>query len=185
MTWSIVWRRLDTPGHEASRLWQDGAEWRVAGTAALVLEEQPCRLDYAVTCGADWRTRSATVTGWVGSEPVAVELKADDAGRWRLNGVEQPVVAGCLDVDLGFSPCTNLLPIRRLGLAVGEGADVRAAWLGFPGLELEPLPQRYTRTGPGSFRYESAGGSFVAALEVNPQGMVTRYGDLWQAEAQA
>jgi hypothetical protein len=38
---------------------------------------------------------------------------------------------GCLDIDLGFSPSTNLLPIRRLTLAVGEAATVRAAWLPF------------------------------------------------------
>ncbi len=34
-------------------------------------------------------------------------------GIWRVNDAAVPAVAGCIDLDLGFSPATNLLPIRR------------------------------------------------------------------------
>ena len=54
-------------------------------------------------------------------------------GHWWQNEVEQPQVAGCIDIDLNFSPSTNLLPIRRCNLAVGEAVAVNAAWLRFPG----------------------------------------------------
>jgi hypothetical protein len=86
-------------------------------------------------------------------------------------------------LDLGFSPSTNLLPIRRLGLVVGQEAAVRAAWLGFPGLGLEPFEHRYRRTGARSYRYESASGRFVAELEANAVGFVTDYSGLWRAES--
>jgi hypothetical protein len=92
-------------------------------------------------------------------------------------------VAGCIDLDLGFSPSTNLLPIRRLGLAVGQEAEVKAAWLRFPGLPLEPLEQLYRRIDVTTYRYESAGGSFVTELQVNAQGLVTRYPNFWEVEA--
>ena len=42
--------------------------------------------------------------------------------------------------EMGFSPSTNLVPIRRLSLTVGEEADVKAAWLPFPALVFEGLP---------------------------------------------
>ena len=85
---------------------------------------------------------------------------------WRLIGSPcrelRPVVSGCIDLDLNFSPSTNLLPIRRLNLSVGQQATVRAAWLRFPSFALEPLDQLYRRVGESSYRYESASGKFVA-----------------------
>ena len=74
---------------------------------------------------------------------------------------------------------------NRLGLAVGGEAEVEAAWLRFPSFELEPLPQVYRRLGESVYRYESAGGKFVADLEVNQAGFVTNYPGFWQAEATA
>jgi hypothetical protein len=91
-------------------------------------------------------------------------------------------VRGCTDLDLNFSPSTNLLPIRRLNLEIGQEAEVKAAWLRFPSFELEPLFQVYRRLGESVFRYESGGGSFIAHLEVDASGFVTNYPGLWQAE---
>ncbi|MBI2466831.1 MAG: putative glycolipid-binding domain-containing protein [Candidatus Rokubacteria bacterium] len=179
---AILWRRLDQPGHESARLLSRDASWHLAGTAVFAHDGQPCRLDYLVVCDPEWRTVSATVAGWVGAETIQAALSVDAARRWRLNGTERPEVAGCIDLDLNFSPSTNLLPIRRLGLAVGEGAEVRAAWFGFPSFTLEPLDQRYRRTGVGTYRYESAGGRFVTEIEVNAAGFVTRYPGFWQSE---
>jgi hypothetical protein len=104
---------------------------------------------------------------------------------WRLNGAACPQVEGCVDVDLNFSPSTNLLPIRRLRLDVGQEAEVRAAWLRFPGFALEPLEQRYVRTSADGYRYESAGGAFVRDLTVNGDGFVTRYPGFFEAEGSA
>lgn len=92
-------------------------------------------------------------------------------------------MAGSTDIDLNFSPSTNLLPIRRLNLAVGEAANVNATWLRFPSFQLELLPQQYRRLGEDIYRYESAGGQFVAELKVNSSGFVLDYPGIWQAEA--
>jgi hypothetical protein len=116
---SILWRRLDRPGHDACRLLSRESGWHLVGTAVFAHERQPCRLDYSVVCDGGWRTQSARVTGWVGAEAVEIALSADSGRRWRLNGRECPAVGGCIDLDLNFSPSTNLLPIRRLGLGIG------------------------------------------------------------------
>ncbi len=92
---------------------------------------------------------------------------------------------GCIDLDLNFSPSTNLLPIRRLNLPIGQEAAVRAAWLRFPSFSLEPLEQRYRRVDAAVYRYESAGGKFVTQLDVNASGFVTRYPGFWEADASA
>lgn len=179
---TVVWRRLDHPGHEFARLFRHGSSWRLEGSAILVHEQLPCHLDYEIVCDTDWRSVKAQVRGVVGERSVDCTVEAI-RGTWRLNGDTVSEVQGCDDVDLNFSPSTNLLPIRRLALAIGQSAPVRAAWLRFPSFTLEPLEQTYSRLTELIYRYESAGGRFVAEIAVNEAGLPVRYADLWVAEA--
>lgn len=179
----ILWRRLDRPGHESARLSFHESSWHLTGTAVFSHAEEPCRLDYHVICDSKWQTVSAGVVGWVGKGNVEVEITVDSAHRWRLNGIECPQVTGCADLDLNFSPSTNLLPIRRLDLAIGQEAEVKAAWLRFPSFTLEPLSQIYRCIAAESYQYESAGGKFMAELAVNAAGLVTDYPNFWTLEA--
>lgn len=182
---TILWRRLDRPGHEAARLVHHAPFWQLGGTAVFGHELGPCRLEYQVVCDAGWRTLHAKVIGWIGPRQVKAELYTDTARRWVINGQQASSVAGCVDLDLAFTPSTNTLPIRRLSLNPGERVEVRAAWLTFPALELEPLVQVYVRTGASSYHYESSGGAFETDLEVGAGGFVLRYPPLWEEEITA
>ncbi|MFN2387401.1 MAG: putative glycolipid-binding domain-containing protein [Thermoanaerobaculia bacterium] len=182
MVHTILWRRLDRPGHESAALFRAGSEWRLEGSAVFSHAREACRLDYRLRCDASWRTLSGEVSGWLAGKPIAISITADGNGRWTLDGREAPDVAGCIDLDLNFSPSTNLLPVRRLELPVGVEAAVRAAWLKFPSFTLEPLEQTYRRTGERSYGYESAGGRFRADLRVDAQGFPLDYAGVWRAE---
>ena len=179
---TALWRRLDTPGHDAARLAFRQRRWELDGTAVFMHDASACRLDYAIVCDERWRTRSVSTSGWIGEELVDLKLVVDAAGRWSMNGRAVIDCSGCVDVDLAFTPATNLLPIRRLELEVGAEAPVRAAWLRFPELALTVLDQRYRRVDASRYRYESRGGSFVAELVVNDTGFVTSYPGLWELE---
>src|SRR5687768_2466004 len=132
----ILWRRLDVPGHDAASLREveDGAEIR--GMAVFHDEGGPTAVHYSVRCDAEWRSTGATVDGWCGKQTVELRMLGDRAGGWMLNGVPCPAVAGCIDLDLNFTPATNLLSLRRLDLAVGQAAEVRSAWLEWPAAVL-------------------------------------------------
>lgn len=179
----MLWRRLDQPGHEAAKLVFHAPFWQLGGNAVFAHEGQPCRLEYLVVCDAAWHTLHARVIGWVGVQQIGIELSASADRDWRLNGDQCPAVRGCMDLDLAFSPSTNLLPIRRLGLKRGEEAEVRAAWLRFPGFTLEPLVQVYRRTGDTRYRYEAAGQRLATELELDSVGFVMRYPGLWEVES--
>src|SRR5688572_23303233 len=181
---SILWRNIDMPGRDACRLFSgsDG-QWHLSGAAVFSHEQQPCCLDYEVVSDVKWKTVRARVSGWVGKELVELELTVGPDLKWRMNGVEKPAVEGCIDVDLNFTPATNLLPLRRLNLAVNESAEVNAAWLRFPDFELQPLSQIYKRLDEFTYHYESEGGSFVSQLKVNAVGFVTDYAGLFVAES--
>ncbi len=179
---SILWRGFAFPGHETCRLFSHDSTWHLEGAAVFTYEQKVCQLVYRLVCDAAWRTLSANIEGWLGESPVNIQVSTDFAQRWWLNEVVQPQVAGCIDVDLNFSPSTNLIPVRRLDLAIGEGAEVKAAWLRFPEFKLELLQQQYRRLDEFTYRYTSGGGQFVANLKVNRAGFVVDYPDLWIAE---
>ncbi len=182
MSTPIVWRRIDRPGHESARLVSLGPEYLLLGTSVFVYESRACRLDYRIICDRAWQTVSAQVSGWIGDQVVESDITVDGGRRWRHNGLEIESVAGCYDIDLNFSPSTNLLPIRRLNLECGSREDIRSAWLRFPEFTLEPLDQVYQRASGDVYRYESGGGKFVAWLRVDEDGFVTDYPGFWRAE---
>ena len=180
---SILWRRIDVPGHEAARIYGDDEGWYLDGAAIFLFDGNPCRLEYMIECDPEWRTTLVTIDGWVGEEPIAHEIEVSEDGVWYLDEQEIKEVEGCLDIDLNFSPITNLLPLRRLGLTTGESKSVSAAWLRFPSFKLERLDQTYSRIDDSTVKYESRDGAFVRNLKVNGDGLVIDYPDYWISEA--
>jgi uncharacterized protein len=179
---SVMWRKIDLPGHESCQLLRKDSGWQLNGVALLVYEKQPVRLDYTIDCSPDWRTEKATVGGYVGDRPIKVEISVDSIQTWRLNGKEVPGVEGCFDLDFSFSPSTNIIAIRRLGLVIGQEKETRAAWLRFPDFNLEPLPQIYRRTGANTYLFEARSLDFTAEIEVDNNVLVTSYPGLWEVE---
>ena len=178
------WHRLDVPGREEARVQRTATGWRLNGELEVEEADVRAQLHYEIHCDPEWRTCSALIEGTASGVAIRFALEADGAGGWTRDGTPLPELAGALDVDLGFTPATNTLPIRRLGLAVGESASVRSAWLRFPELRLEPLEQTYTRETGQSFRYRALVDHepFVARLDTDTFGRVLQYEGLWKAE---
>jgi uncharacterized protein len=178
----IRWRRLDLPGREEARIEKTAEGWRLMGQLDAQDAGVRARLNYVIECERDWRTRRAVIIGSASAAPVRFEFTADGEGHWTLNGAPLLLVEGALDIDLGFTPATNLLPIRRLDLAVGERAEVRTAWLRFPELRVEALEQSYHRELDQVFRYDALvdGQHFQARLDTDEFGRVLLYEGLWE-----
>ena len=132
---------------------------------------------YHITTTPDWKVRQVTVALKQGAEERKLELHVDDAQRWWRGERELTQLRGLYDIDLSITPATNTLPLRRLGPNLGESHEVTAAWVKFPELELEPLPQRYTRVDNHRYRYESGTAltDFSAELRVDDAALVTEY----------
>ncbi|WP_241301715.1 putative glycolipid-binding domain-containing protein [Burkholderia stabilis] len=173
----VAWQIVQTwQAAEWCRLVETRTGVDLSGSVSGALGGTPFRIDYTIACDAGWLTRSVRVTRWVGALPQQVDI-ARDGGRWTIDGVDVPALAGATDIDLGFSPSTNTLPIRRLALAVGDSAVIHTAWLRFPEFEVVRGEQRYTRTAPRVYRYES--GTYAADIAVDETGLVTDY-DEWR-----
>jgi len=182
---TILWRRLDLPGHEIVTIAPAADGWRLEGVAVLVESGRPCRIEYDIDCDLRWMTRRCAIRGHVGEQRVSLDVVRSSTGVWSIGGTEATALEGCDDIDLGFSPSTNLLPIRRLALPVGAHSVVRAAWIRFPELTAEVLVQTYTHLSADRYVYESAGATFRRELQVDAFGCVIDYPGIWRAEATA
>ena len=179
----VMWRAWEEPGLGHLRLAVRDGGVIADGIVLGVAEGRPFRLAYEVRCDAYWRVRYARVG--VPGEPPRTELLSDGEGNWATSdGRAVAYLEGCGYVDISETPYTNTLPIRRLGLAPGESADVSVAY--FDGNELQPWPepQRYTRLeegdGGGMYRFLSLDGGFTADLAVDSDGLVVDYPRLFK-----
>ena len=178
----VLWQRHDLPGHDAAAVeaWEGGV---VVEGMAVFDDRGPTALLYRVRCDAGWRTVSGEVRGRRLGRSVGLTIRRAPEGTWTLDGTPCPAVAGCVDLDLSFSPATNLLPLRRLSLEIGAAAEVRSAWLEWPEARLSVLTQTYRRRSAEEYDYTADvhGEPFAAVLRVQPGGWVLEYGDLWRA----
>ena len=173
-----------------------------AGRGRRALHRGRARGGTLVDRASSWARRTTSPSGWStpsgptrrGSPPwctsrICAGPAADRhphprtrAAAGPSTGARRPSLEGCTDVDLGFSPSTNALPIRRLALQVGQSRTVQVAWLRFPQLTVARTVQTYTRLDTTRYRYAS--GDFEADLTVDDDGFVVDY-DEWRRTATA
>lgn len=178
---TILWRRLDVPGHDACRLRALGDGWHLDGAAVFEYDGEPACFRYHLTCDSAWRSLEGSVRGWMGARPIDLSIERTRDGHWTLNGERASNVDGCLDLDFGFTPATNLSQLRRLALSVRQAADVPVAWLDVATGALDVLYQRYERRDESSYWYEAPRFGYAAVLRLDPTGFVRLYPGLWEA----
>ena len=181
----ILWHCSLLSSSEHAVLAESGDGYRLQGVAVLPLGELPCHLDYAVAVDRQWRPSQARATIKTPSGTREIVLRSQHGAGWEVDGVLRPDLDRCPDVDFGWTPATNTVPIRRLGLEVGQTASITAAWVRFPELDVVASEQRYRRLATDRWQYTS--GQYDYQLTVDPDtGLVLAYGDdLWRAAATA
>ena len=99
-----------------------------------------------------------------------------------MNGDEVLPSMDCVDLDLGFTPATNLISLRRLDLPVGQRATTFTAWLDEGAARLEVVEQIYRRQAGGSLRLRGAALRRTRPCSKSDStGFVRRYPTLWEA----
>jgi uncharacterized protein len=192
----VIWR-----GVEGCRLEAAHVELRPDGLSAtgtqIATDPVDYRLDYRLDASDGFVTRSLVVDAFGAGWSRRLDLRHDGHGAWTCEAYAEGAVdlpapggdgaslLGSLDCDLGLSPLTNAMPIRRSGLDRREGAqDFQMAWVSVPELAVQPSGQRYEhvrRSAAGSVvRYVDRGlfEGFQAELELDADGLVVRYPEL-------
>jgi hypothetical protein len=174
----VAWRRSDdVQADEHCALTVRNGGLSLVGTVLGAEGGVPVRVEYRVMANDAGLTTAVHVRDLRGFEARTIALARDAKGGWTLDGKAAPALRRCTDVDLGCSPSTNTLPIRRLRLGIGASHTIQAAWVRFPGLTVVKTAQTYTRLDELTYRYAS--GAFEEELSVDDDGLVTTYA-VWQ-----
>ena len=174
----VAWRRSDevqTDEHCTLTVRDGGLS--LIGTVLGAEGGIPIRIEYRVLADGAATTTAVHVRDQRGFDQRTIALERSSKGVWTVDGAPDKTLKGCIDVDLGCSPSTNTLPIRRLRLAVGASKTIQAAWVRFPELAVVKAAQTYTRLDEFTYRYAS--GTFEADLTVDDDGLVASYAE-WQ-----
>jgi uncharacterized protein len=188
---TLLWMKDDPTGMELAEVRLTANRLTAVGVA---LGSQPSayRLDYRLETSPGFFTSRLRCTcrgeGW----SRAVDLSRAPGGPWRISarssgesdlpppGGSAAALDGAVDCDLGLSPLTNTLPIRRERLLeVGSTVELVATWVSVPDLRIFPDQQRYTVDRAddrgATIRFEAVDGSFAANILVDRDGFVLDY----------
>src|SRR5262245_28380574 len=128
-----AWRRADeVETDDVCTLALRDNGYSLVGTVLGAEAGQPIRIEYRVLADRAGLTTAAHVRDLRGFETRTLAVERTAKGAWTVNGAAVRGLKGCTDVDLGCSPSTNTLPIRRLRLAVGATQTIQAAWIRVP-----------------------------------------------------
>lgn len=178
----VAWIPQQWPGAEHVMIVDHGdQEWTAHGVALAVLPEGSIRVEYDLRVWPAGYLLVAAVSSERGYRRVELSRNADR--RWCDSaGTAIPKLDGCTELDLAITPLTNTLPLRRLRADPGRATDLDVAYISVPSLRVSRSLQTYTclerLRGGATWLYASK--RFRAELEVDADGIVERYSDLWR-----
>jgi hypothetical protein len=180
----VVWRGTEEWLAEAAAvdLHEDGLS---ATGVQLGADPAPYRLDYRLDASEGFVTRELELTATVEGTRRRLRLRHDGAGDWSAEAdheVELPELSEARDIDIGFSPLTNSMPILRHRLHQQGEHDFVMAWVEVPSLNVIAARQRYVHVrgdGDGAVvRFLDGESEFSAELELDSDGLLVFYPEL-------
>jgi len=177
---SAAWRHQDAlDGFEVVFFESHRTGCQLIGHTAAVEAGRAWAVRYSIELDEHWHTRSAHVQGWSHAGQRDLLLQSEDEAVWWLDGSHLPELDGCWDVDLESSSCTNMIPVHRLALDVGQRVEAPAVYVRALGLDVERLEQQYMRIDDDGvhqrFDYLSPAFDFECVLTYDEAGLVLEY----------
>lgn len=181
---SVLWRRiLDGGSDEYCSLRAEAGEACIEGRlVGLSSELEPFFCSYRIAASPSLTaSRQLSVRYESGNRCRSLALSRTEAG-WAVDGIE-PLFVEADEIDLEWSPLTNLFPIRRLIERGGESLTMTAAWVRLSELRVERSTQRYDRIDDRTTRYTNLDSGFSALVLHDEQGFPVNYEGVWESRA--
>lgn len=176
----VLWRSEANGSLEHFSLTTQGGSRLLEGVVVLEIDGMPAHVRYQVEVDGGWSTKTvvAAVNCGQTERRIVIQVESD---RWAVDGLAREDLTGCVDVDLGWTPATNILPMRRREAPIGRTIETDAAWVRLPELTVTRALQTYERLSETEWVYRSE--SYEAHIVTSPEGLLLDYdAGLWIAQ---
>ena len=179
-TQTAAWSSLDPTEKGFECVWLK--EQRATGSLLRLDEDKnPLRLVYEFCWNSAFQVEAARIQTQKENRTLELDLRYDRGwykGEERLTEFD-----ACTDLDLWPTPLTNTFAIRRLNLAIGEKKSFQTLLIHGPTLQFRKVSQIYTRLDEHHYLFEDPAANFRARLQVDDQGLIMHYPELFVREA--
>jgi hypothetical protein len=185
-----IWRGVEEWLAEAASIDLDDGGLSASGIQ-LGAHPVPYRVDYRLDATDGFVTRELELLSVSVEWRRLLVLRHDGSGGWSAEledagdppgtawDGELPDLAEARDIDIGFSPLTNSMPILRHRLDRVGSRDFVMAWVSIPDLSVSASKQRYEHVHAGdagaTVRFFEVDGGFTAELELDRDGLLVFY----------
>lgn len=161
----VAWQTAAGETSETVAIRWDNEAWTVSGKLA------EHRAEYVLRLSPTWRVRQFLLFRDL-PEP-DLWLATDGHGRWgEINGAHRTELDGCDDVEVIGATFPVTVPIRRLPLAVGDGAELPVITIDVETLAVVPATRRYARLGERRWRRWRSEDESIDEFDVDEHGLV-------------
>lgn len=176
----IIWKGIYYNTIEYLHLQSDSTH-HIQGYITGLVNDHPLHVGYHITADLNWETTGVLIKV---HDHIEKELQfTKENGNWYDKfGTIHEIFEPCIDIDISLTPFTNTLAVNRLSLVEGESREITVLYFDLPAMDVKPVKQRYTRLAESLYRYESLWSGFKADLEVDEDGLVKDYPEIWVRE---
>ena len=161
----LTWETWDGAFTEELSLRWENEAWTASGNVGRE------RVQYVLRLAPTWRVRQFLL--FRDLEEPDLWLATDGHNRWgEMNGAHRTELDGCLDIELSCSPFPVTVPIRRLPLAVGHGADLPVVTVDVETLAVVPAHRRFEHLAENRWRVSDTTSGEAVEFEVDGLGVV-------------
>ncbi len=162
------WQTWDRVHDEVLTLRWENEGWTATGEVGRE------RVHYVIRLSPTWHVRQFLL--FRDLDQPDLWLATDGGARWgEMNGDHRTELDGCIDLDVGCTPFTNTVPIRRMPVDVGDRFDTQVVMVDVDTLGVIPVRQRYQRLTARRWHYENLDSGAETDLEVDEYGLVLDY----------
>ncbi len=148
-------------------------------------ENKIYRVNYLIRTSVDWITQFVDIVCNHANRTQKIQLEKNENENWLMNGVSTREFAECIDVDIPLTPFTNSLPINRLKLSTNEARQIKVIYIDLLQNRIRSVYQNYIRLSDSAYHYENVPNDFEAVINVDDQGFVSHYPELFTRKAKS
>jgi uncharacterized protein len=159
------WQTWDTAHDEVLTLRWENEGWTATGEVGRE------RIHYVMRLSPLWQVRQMLL--FRDMEEPDLWLATDGSGRWgEMNGAHRTELDGCRDLDLGCTPFTLMLPVKRLPVDIGDEFEVPVISVDVETLSVVRSSRSFARVSQRSWRYREAPEGEIRDLTLDEYGLV-------------